>query len=191
MYFFSNDKKCVRGFTIIEILVAITVMAILVSITYAHFGSARSEARDRARMNQLEQLRVALELYKDQHGRYPAAGCNGNSATTTLWVGPAPEGGAAWDVPCDDYIFGSSTAPFVPDFMEELPKDPSGNNTALTGYYYRTTGTDYKVLVLATVERVFVGETDTGNPYKRYASGCAEGIDRSTYAIYSAGARCW
>jgi prepilin-type N-terminal cleavage/methylation domain-containing protein len=188
-YFFSPDKSLRSGFTLIELMVAISVIGILVAIVYTNFSQARMQARDNVRINQLEQLRVALELYKDEYGRYPAAGCG---ATTGQWAGAALESAATWDVgDCPLYIAGSSTAPFVPEFMEELPIDPRGTTTAQRGFFYRSNGTSYKILVLNSVESLVVGETDTGHPYKRYASGCVEAADGTTYAIYSAGAQCW
>lgn len=189
-YFFSRPKNQSHGFTLIELVVALSVIGILVAIVYANFSQARMQARDKTRMNQLEQLRVALELYKDRYGRYPASGC---SATASQWAGSAPETAAAWDVgDCPDYIAGSSTAPFVPDFVEELPIDPSGNTVGQRGYFYRTTttGTAYKVVALNTVETLLVGTADFGHPYNRYPEGCA-GVQATTYAVYSALARCW
>ena len=67
-----------HGFTLIELLVVIGVLGILaVGLTAAinPIGQLQ-KARDSKRMEDLKQIRTVLELYYDDHGRYPAASSN-------------------------------------------------------------------------------------------------------------------
>lgn len=61
-----------RGFTLIELLVVIAIIGILSSIVLASLNSARKKGRDARRVADIKQLQLALELYYDANGAYPA-----------------------------------------------------------------------------------------------------------------------
>ena len=61
-----------RGFTIIEITVVIGVIAILSIAVYAGVGVMREKTRDVQRKSDLEQIQLALRLYKEDFGVYPS-----------------------------------------------------------------------------------------------------------------------
>ncbi len=97
----SYDKKggdiVKRGFTLIELLVVIAIIGILATMFLGSFGTSRMKARDANRMNDLAQLRNALEQYAtDKGGVYPAAatsagGCS-SSCYVEKWGSAAPTG---------------------------------------------------------------------------------------------------
>ncbi len=64
-----------KGFTLIEILVVVAIIAVLAAITVPNYLSARERARDAQRKSDLKQVQNALELYKDGQATlgYPAA----------------------------------------------------------------------------------------------------------------------
>lgn len=62
-----------RGFTLIELLVVIAIIGILSSVVLASLNSAREKGRDGRRVSDIKQLQLALELYYDSEGEYPAA----------------------------------------------------------------------------------------------------------------------
>ncbi|MEK7627949.1 MAG: prepilin-type N-terminal cleavage/methylation domain-containing protein [Patescibacteria group bacterium] len=66
-------KKEKRGFTLIELLVVIAIIGILSSVVLASLNSARKKGRDARRIADAKQLQLALELYYDAQGSYPAA----------------------------------------------------------------------------------------------------------------------
>lgn len=186
-----KQRKLIQGFTLIELMVTIGIIAILSAVLFASYNSAREQARDKLRMSDLKEMQVALELYKAQHGRYPARGCGVNSQ----YAGPGPKPVAPFDPSnfesCDTYIVGHAAGiSFTPDFIDVLPRDPKSENGQ--GYYYRTDtdGTFYKLLSLNAVESLTIG-----NYSEEFARCPKQGGACSTpnphpriYAVYSFGA---
>lgn len=62
-----------KGFTLIELLVVIAIIGILSSVVLVSLNTARAKARDANRMAALKSIMLALELYYDKHGAYPAS----------------------------------------------------------------------------------------------------------------------
>jgi prepilin-type N-terminal cleavage/methylation domain-containing protein len=121
-------KKYNLGFTLVELMVVVSVIGILSSIVYANFGSARAAARDDIRKSSLEEVRLALELYKAQYGRYPLS-CRGDNA----WSGANHALYDCATVGKDSRVYIEG---LVPEFIAELPWDP--NTGTNRGYLYRT-----------------------------------------------------
>lgn len=64
-------KQQTRGFTIIELLVVATIIAVLVAIGSVSFANAGKSARNSKRKADLETVRQALVLYKSDNAIYP------------------------------------------------------------------------------------------------------------------------
>jgi prepilin-type N-terminal cleavage/methylation domain-containing protein len=109
MSFFYKNKK---GFTLIELLVVVAIISLLSSIVMASLNNARSKARDVKRKSDLKQIQIALELYYDKYGSYPA----GVYSTT-------------------GYANDMATLAIVPEFLSKMSIDPINTNT-FYGYYY-------------------------------------------------------
>lgn len=60
-----------KGFTLIEILVAMTIVAVLMGLALVSYQGARKSARDGKRKVDLEQVRSALEMCRADTGSYP------------------------------------------------------------------------------------------------------------------------
>jgi len=65
-----NLKK--TGYTLIEILVAISIIAVLTAVGVTSFTSVNKKSRDAKRKSDIEQIRSALEMYRADNGSYPA-----------------------------------------------------------------------------------------------------------------------
>lgn len=71
-----NFRKAV-GFTLVEMLVVISIIGILATLVSANLNSARGRARDAQRKSDLAQYRSVLESFANTHnGLYPYDGGN-------------------------------------------------------------------------------------------------------------------
>ncbi len=117
-----------RGFTLIELLVVISIIGVLASVVLASLNSARAKARDARRINDVRQIKLALELFYDKYGRYIISGQCG--ATT-------PNGGWSNSVQC---LSGGrwlrDGAYDLAEFLPIDPIDPINQNNWLRGAYY-------------------------------------------------------
>jgi prepilin-type N-terminal cleavage/methylation domain-containing protein len=103
------------GFTMIELLVAISIMAILTGIGAYSFNNAQVKARDNHKKQELAQIKAALELYYQENGSYP----------------PTPAGCPTIKVNTIDYAFCSAVADkantnWIPGLIKYMPKVPNG-----------------------------------------------------------------
>jgi prepilin-type N-terminal cleavage/methylation domain-containing protein len=62
-----------RGFTLIEILIVISIIGILASIVLVNLGGFRAKGRDARRIADLKTLQNTLELYYSSNNKYPTA----------------------------------------------------------------------------------------------------------------------
>ena len=62
-----------HGFTIVELLIVIVVIAILAAITIVAYNGIQNRARDAQRLSDITAIAKALESYKAQTGSYPTA----------------------------------------------------------------------------------------------------------------------
>lgn len=77
------EKK--KAFTLIEIMVSIGVMALLSVGLYSLIGQGpRQAARDGRRRSDLEQIKAALTVYRNDNGTYPGCVGGGNNCNVTL-----------------------------------------------------------------------------------------------------------
>lgn len=115
--------KTKNGFTLVELLVVISILGILATIGLVAFSSTQAKGRDTQRKSDLKQMTTALELYFSDNSSYPTASVNGqiNGCPSTV---PTP---CAWG--SGEFTDGKTI------YFKVLPKDPSTN----TSYFYRNT----------------------------------------------------
>jgi type II secretion system protein G len=70
-----------RGFTLIEMMIVVAIIAILVSILVPNFIRARAQAQTAACEANLKEIATALELYQTDNDRYPPSGTVNTSNT--------------------------------------------------------------------------------------------------------------
>ena len=90
------------GFTIIEAIVAISIIAILSAVTVYVFISVQKQSRDARRSSDVSDIKGALDKYHARNGEYPAA-CFADGTT------------------CSVTSLASALAPY----LKSIPNDPT------------------------------------------------------------------
>lgn len=116
-----------KGFTFIELLVVISIISLLASIILASLNAVRIKARDSKRIQEIIQLRTAMELYYDTNGTYPPT-LNENSGYDLSYL-PA---GSPNFIPS-----------LVPSFITENLKDPFNTDNYHAYHYLGTEDTGH------------------------------------------------
>lgn len=65
-------ENSVKGFTLVELMIVVTIIGILAAVSTVAFQGAKRSARDADRKADLEDIRSALEIYRADCGSYPA-----------------------------------------------------------------------------------------------------------------------
>lgn len=80
-----------RGFTIVELLVVITIITLLLAILQPNLRTARASAQRAICGSNARQLGIAFTNYADDHRRFPGVGGGGFSRSLTApWVDCQP-----------------------------------------------------------------------------------------------------
>jgi len=128
-----------KGFTLIELVVAISIVGFLSSIVLATLGDARIKARDAVRQHDLKQIEVALALYHDDNEAYPISpwvfssnvtGWNNLETTLSQYIPTLP-------------IDSINNATQILDLIVGQPTYPKYGYT-----YYSLNGTNYWLITL-------------------------------------------
>lgn len=149
------------GFTLVEVLVVVAIVAALGTAVIGSLGEGRTKARDTERMNDLAQLQIALRLYKDTNGTYP-------EYDEGVTVG-------------EGSTFDTELLPFFPS----IPADPMGPTNDAYEYFYGSevhcraldNSKRYVVLLARTMEKSFNANwtttCDSTTPFKNGSASSA------------------
>jgi prepilin-type N-terminal cleavage/methylation domain-containing protein len=113
-YRLLNTQKA-HGFSLIELLVVVGILAVLMAMLMANIASGRARARDSVRKADFDSVKKALRIYYNDYQTYPAA-----DGTRIAGCGDGT-------VACS---FGGAFATANTEYMKRLPIDPvdSGSN---------------------------------------------------------------
>lgn len=87
-----------KGFSLIELLVVITIIAALVAVALPNFLGARQRAKDAKKKAELRELKSALRLYYNDFNSYPGGtgtvinGCGATGTSACAQTGPFQAG---------------------------------------------------------------------------------------------------
>jgi prepilin-type N-terminal cleavage/methylation domain-containing protein len=129
-----------RAFTLVELLVVISIIGLLSTIAIVSLNSARTKSRDTKRIADIKQIITAMQLYYDTNGTYPNTGStgtlplsctNGPTAWYCLGYGDA---GSCWNGGSQHGCTALDNA--LSPYMAKIPKDPDRANVGYTGDAY-------------------------------------------------------
>ncbi|MFH0773336.1 MAG: type II secretion system protein [bacterium] len=98
-----------KAFSLVEILVVVTIIAFLASIAAVSYSRFVKQSRDARRKTDIEQIRAAIEIYRNFNGVYPTPGMTFGTGTIV-----------------------DSTA----TYMSKIPADPMSTSPSGNTYYY-------------------------------------------------------
>ena len=67
----SLNRDTQHGFTLVELLIVVIILAILAAIVVPQFSAATDDAKLSALDTNLANMRSSIDLYYQQHGKYP------------------------------------------------------------------------------------------------------------------------
>ena len=115
---FRTSVKDKRGFTLIEIIVAMAIVAALSVSGALSYTTVLKRGRDSKRISDVEQIRSALEMYRATNGAYPSS--------------------ASWTELSDSNNLGLVSGGFI----ASIPKDPRRGSTLTSVYSYQYQSTN-------------------------------------------------
>ena len=113
------SKTRPRGFTIVELLIVIVVIAILAAITIVAYNGIQVRARDAQRATDAASILKALDAYKAINNVYP-------TATSTA-------GSGAWEESTE--TAGTFMEYLQSTFSTKIPVDPINDSSHVYRYY--------------------------------------------------------
>ncbi len=169
MKFFSKKNK---GFSLIELLVVVTVITLLATISAYSLKSARIKGRDTKRIADMSTINLALHAYFNDHGSFPTSINFGQPFTN---------------------VAGTKT------YIEQIPTNPTprtDHNCPDREYVYRISPTDDKSYSLIVCTGV---DTNASKPKLTYSTEegiyeCGDVIfdlENNSYKTVSIGNQCW
>ncbi len=118
-------KKNSKGFTFIELLVSVTIIAIMMAAAAVSYSNTNKRSRDAKRRADLETIRAALEICRANTGTYPATitgSVTCSDAAVTLETTPNDPANSGVHV----YTYSRLTATtYTLTAQLELPSDPT------------------------------------------------------------------
>jgi prepilin-type N-terminal cleavage/methylation domain-containing protein len=155
----SSQPAGRQGFTLIEILVSATIIAVLSVVGVASYTSINKRSRDAKRQSDLQQVRSALEMYRADKGYYPGSSASFIKLTVL-----------------DN---GNGSGPLIPTYMPSVPMDPKSTPQSTIDYFYSPLGVNspyYSYCICAKLENQVGTVSTCGAGVTIPAASCNYGL---------------
>jgi len=140
---FTSMKN--KGFTLIEILIVVAIIAILASVVLVGLGPTQQAARDSRRVSDVREVQNGLELFYNKCGYYPGS-INSGACATALPAAATCNGISAGNTYCGV----SATLTGAGLQISAVPNDPIGGRSY--GYAANLANSPTNYIVQATLE---------------------------------------
>lgn len=124
-----------KGFTLFELLITISIIAIITAIATVSYSTAQKKGRDSRRMQDMKNVQSAAEQYYSQNNSVYPSGTSFNNFVTTL---------------------------VTAGFMQAVPSDPKGATYSFPYAVYQVTTADYCICSL--LENLTAGNASATAP---------------------------
>lgn len=118
------SKRANQGFTLVELLVVISIIAVLAVVGELSYGNAQRSARDSKRTTDLQSIATQLYVYYQKNGSYPPGS---NTSPQGLRFSYTDDPDPAHNPP----IYGLDTTYFA-----KIPTDPTPIGPTPGGHHY-------------------------------------------------------
>ena len=111
--------KNTKGFTFVEIMIVVTIIAVLAALVSTTVRYVRISGRDSKRISDINEIRGALNLYYSKYSQYPSSvtpgqtfSVNGTIYLTTVPTNPQPfdDGNCADGSPDPEYVYTQTSS---------------------------------------------------------------------------------
>ena len=117
-------KRYLTGFTLIEILIVCTIIALLAAVVIVNLEKAQAKSRDVQRKADISKIAAAVEMYKVDNKSYPIYPADGSATSVDV---------------------NSTAMPALVPFLVSFPVDPKNSSDATYRYIYRGTTAQFKL----------------------------------------------
>jgi general secretion pathway protein G len=106
----GKGNKCRSGFTLVEMLLVLVILAALAAVVVPKFAGRSQQAKETAARSQIANIEIALDMFETDNGYYPN-GSDGleelvdQPSNATSWQGPYLKKGVPLDPWGNDYAY--------------------------------------------------------------------------------------